>query len=125
MGLFGNRKKKKHNFNQPNVLSNPSKVILEKISTIAYDGSKNIELEYKPLSTSGQTELFVFNSIYCWWYMQDNSSIKMTSENADYFTAISSNLAQKIEPSITKTVYFQLFKERFSLYKTEYKDCLL
>jgi hypothetical protein len=104
-----------------NDLFNTSKDILEKISIIAYDGRKNIELDYKPLSTAGKVELFMFNSIYCWWYIQDNSLLMMTSENADCFTNISSKFAQQIVISITKSIYFQLLKERFSLYKAEYK----
>lgn len=92
---------------------------LIKVADIAFEGRNQIETMFEPLTTEGQAELYLFNIVYSWLYLQDHSIVQMNAKNAERFTAIGAIKAQEIKASLDVVTYFQLFKDRFINYREE------
>lgn len=92
-----------------------------KVAEIAYEGRNYIESLYEPLTTEGQAELYLFNIVYGWLYLQDHSIVSIKSNTAERFIAIGSVVAEKIKSSIEVETYLELFLDRLENHRYELK----
>jgi len=95
--------------------------IIHIVVDIAFKERNFISKLYEPLSMDGQIELFIFNIIYSWLYIQDNSLFDMTSTNAELFTIVGGVKANSLKSSLEIDEYYNLFRDRYVSYSNELK----
>ncbi len=99
-------------------------IILQKYVKVAQDLSPHKGTEFGPITIDGRFELFLFNLIYIWLYLQKKGIIELNGNNANDFIATGFVFFNEIKQSKNQTNieisdFHTLFKERFVKHKEE------
>ena len=95
---------------------------LEKYGQVAKDLCDLIE--FPGLTIDGKCELFLFNIVYIWGYLQREGVVPMNNKNSQDYIATGSVFMNELkrssnQPDLDVLEYFQLFKDRFMKHKEE------
>jgi hypothetical protein len=99
-------------------------IILQKYVKVAQDLSPHKGTAFGPITIDGRLELFLFNLIYIWLYLQKKGIIELNGNNANDFVATGFVFFNEIKQSKNQTNieisdFFKLFKDRFVKHKEE------
>ena len=99
-------------------------IILQKYLKVAQDLSPHKGTAFGPITIDGRFELFLFNLIYIWLYLQKKGIIELNGNNANDFVATGFVFFNEIKQSKNQTNieisdFYTLFKDRFIKHKEE------
>jgi hypothetical protein len=99
-------------------------IILQKYVKVAQDLSPHKGTAFGPITIDARFELFLFNLIYIWMYLQKNNIIELNGNNANDFVATGFVFFNEIKQSKNQTnieisEFNTLFKDRFIKHKEE------